>query len=192
VNQRAAESLQSREIGEQLGRAVKGLVYLEEVRVAMDQQDLAGKLFCFGDHAVDEIAVAADARRLAFILAFGLGQVKAGVCLKHQHQAARLFCLGVFEGFLHPDHVGSVAFQVFSVAGFALGGVASAFVGAVFFVQNFIVVAAGNVQGRKDDAVVAKACVFNKFLAQLALMRQRQLALAQAAICGKHDFAYVR
>ena len=73
-----------------------------------------------------------------------------------------------------------------------MGIVTGALVFAFLFAHHHVVVAAGLVDADKHHTAMAKAGVFHKLLAQLALLLQCQGGLAQAAGAGEHHFAQVR
>ena len=191
MQRRAAKSLHPGQVGQQLGGAVKRLVHLEEVRVTVHQHHLPAKLLSMADDLGNEVAVATEAGLQALIHLFGFGQVKAGVGLEHQHHAPRVGLFGGGKGLLQPAHVGSVALQIFGVGSIALGGITGALVRALLHIQNHVVVAAGHIKARKHHAAVAEARVFHILFAQLALVLQRHLGLAQAALGREHHPADV-
>src|SRR5437870_2841643 len=76
----AAEGLQPGEVRDQVGLVDERLVELEEVRVAVDQHDLAAEGLRLGDEGVEQIGVAVDGG-VGPLVDRGLRQAEAGVGL---------------------------------------------------------------------------------------------------------------
>src|SRR5438874_941691 len=106
---RASESLDAGEVGDHVGGILQWLIDLEEMRIAMDENDLSTELHGLLHKGIEERGVTILAGQTTLVVVFGLGNIKPRIALNDDHEALVAFRLGFFERRVHPLEVRLVA-----------------------------------------------------------------------------------